>query len=108
MRGPLDPPERAAAWIGLVEIGADHRGIADGEIAVDQHRDPAKRAQPLEFVIAVERRDRVDLVVEALQVHGGEHLAHIGADEAADDPDGAGHEDRICRSAGKGLDTLQM
>ena len=57
------------------------------EIAVDQHRYAPERAQALELVVAVEGCDRVDLVGETLEVHARQHLAHIGADEAADDPD---------------------
>ena len=33
--------KQRVAGIGLVEIGADHRRVADGEIAVDQHRECA-------------------------------------------------------------------
>ena len=59
------------------------------EIAVDQDRDAAERAQAAELVIAEEGRDRVDLVGEALEVQHAEHLADVGADEAADDLHGS-------------------
>ena len=53
--------EQRMAGIGFVQIGADDARIADREIAVDEHRDAAKRAQAAELVIAEEGRDRVDL-----------------------------------------------
>jgi hypothetical protein len=77
--------QQGVSRVRLVDIGADHRGVGNDEVAVDQHRDSPERAQPLELVIAVEGRDRVDFIVEALQFEAGEHLAHIRADEAADD-----------------------
>jgi hypothetical protein len=41
------------------------------EVAVDEDGNAPERAQPFELVIAVEGRDRIDLVGEALEVHAG-------------------------------------
>jgi hypothetical protein len=87
------------AGIGFVEIETYRRGIADGEIAVDQHRDSPERAQPLELVVAKEGRDRVDLVLQPLQVETGEDLADVRADEASDDRERLGHEVGMPRRA---------
>ena len=81
------------------------------KVAVDKHGNAAERAQPLEFVIAVERRDRVDLIGQALKVHRGEDLAHVRADEAADDADQRCSMPAECSGAAglqDGLDTLQL
>src|SRR5437763_16268266 len=75
------------AGVSFVEILADNGRIADRKFAIDQHRDPAQRTEPSKLIIAIEGRNRVDLIVEPLEVHAGEHLAHVRADEAADDRD---------------------
>lgn len=79
--------QRVPVGILLVEPDADHRAVGQHEIALHQHRDAAQRREAGEGIIAVEGGDRVDRVDEALQRHAGEHLAHLGADEAADDED---------------------
>jgi hypothetical protein len=88
------------AGIGFVEIETYRRGIADGEIAVDQHRDSPERAQPLELVVAKEWRDWVDLVRQSLQVKAGEDLADVRADEASDDRERLGHDGGMPRRRG--------
>src|SRR4051794_10792173 len=75
------------AGVSFLEILADHSRIADRKFAVDHHRDPAQRTKPPKLVIAIEGSDRVNLIVEPLEVHAGEHLAHVRTDEAADDRD---------------------
>jgi glyoxylase-like metal-dependent hydrolase (beta-lactamase superfamily II) len=74
----------------LVEIFADDAAVVDHRIAIDQHRDAAQRAEPGEFVVAEEGRDRVDLELDLdlLEQKRGEHLADVRADEAADDGNG--------------------
>ena len=74
--------EQRMAGIGLVQPGADHRGIAEHQIAMDQHRDAPERREPVELVAAEEGRDRIDLVSEPLQRQAGGDLADIGADVA--------------------------
>jgi hypothetical protein len=81
----------------FVEIVANHRRIADREVAVDQNWNAAQRAQALEFFIAEERRDRIDLIAESLQVHRGEHFANVGAHEAADNDQRTIHQAAMAR-----------
>jgi hypothetical protein len=88
------------AGIGFVEIETDRRGIAHGEIAVDQHRDSTERTQPLELVVAEEGRDRVDLVRQSLQVEAGEDLADVRTDEASDNRERLGHRVGMPRARG--------
>src|SRR6266545_794671 len=76
-------------WFGLLvlEVLADHRGVRQHEIAVDQHRDAPKRTQLREPVVAEERHDVVDLVGHALHLQAGQDLADIRRQVAADDQD---------------------
>src|SRR6476661_1603543 len=77
------------AGIGFVEVTANYGTVAHREVAIDEDGDPPQGAQALELVVAVEGRDRIDLVGEAFEVKAREDLAHVGADETADDADHA-------------------
>ena len=94
--------------ISFVKVGADHRGIADPEFGVGQHRDAAERAQTPKFVVAEERRDGVDLIVDALEIKARQYLADIGADKAADDRNHSPRMQRARTARKIRLDTLHL
>ena len=54
-------------------------------LIVDQDGNPPQRAEAAEFIIALERNDRVDAIGCPLEVAHRHHLAHIGRHWAADD-----------------------
>src|SRR5438270_11534840 len=84
-------PARAGAipWIGgqqrasrirLVEVGADDARVADRQISVHQHWDATEPASALILVVTDNWRDRVGLIVEALEVDAREDHADVRGD----------------------------
>ena len=71
--------------MALVQILGNHRAVGQSHLIVDQDGNPPQWAEAAEFIIALERNDRVNAIGHPLNVAHRHHLAHIGRHRAADD-----------------------